>query len=65
MTSPPEYDDTYEKAPDTDTPRKRSETVDPSLRTRVQRALGQDPGDVRIHTGPAAQAEASNEAVLF
>jgi len=51
MTSPPEYDDTHERKPDTDASRKPSETVDPSLRVRMQRSLGQDPGDVRIHTG--------------
>lgn len=51
MTSPPEYEDTQERTPDTDTSRRPSETVDPLLRVRMQRSFGQDLGDVRIHIG--------------
>jgi len=61
MTSPPEYDDTHERTSDTDASRKPSETVDPSFRVRMQRSLGQDPGDVRIHTGAEAQAKVEQQ----
>lgn len=59
MTSPPEFDDAHERLADTDAPGRRGEAVDPSVRRKVHRSLGQDAGDVRIHTGRAAQAEAA------
>jgi len=59
MTSPPDFEDSRERAPDTDAPRRQGDSVDPSLRRKIHRSLGQDVGDVRIHTGQAAQAEAA------
>ncbi len=39
MTSPPEHEDAQERTPDTDTSRRPSESVDPSLRVRMQRSV--------------------------
>lgn len=61
MTSPPDFDDKRERARDTDSSRRQTETVDPSFRARIHRSLGQDPGDVRIHIDPEAQAEAAQK----
>jgi hypothetical protein len=57
MTSSPDFEDEREKRPDSDGRRSETEPLAPSLRGRVRQALGRDPGSVRIHTGPAAEAD--------
>lgn len=57
MSSSHEFDETIGKKRDTDSGRRGAE-LDPALRNTVQKALGRDPGPVRLHTGPAADAEA-------
>ncbi len=57
MSSSHEFDETTGKKQDSDSG-KRVADVEPALRNTVQKALGRDPGSVRLHTGPAADAEA-------
>lgn len=57
MSSSPEFDEKTEKKQDGDA-RRRDAELDPALRSRVQKALGQEVGPVRLHTGPEAGAEA-------
>jgi hypothetical protein len=57
MSSSPEFDEKTEKKQDGDA-RRRDTTVDPALRGNVRKALGQEIGPVRLHTGPEAEAEA-------
>jgi Domain of unknown function (DUF4157) len=57
MSSSPEFDEKREKKQDGDAGR-RDAGLDPALRNTVQKALGQEIGPVRFHTGPKAEAEA-------
>ena len=42
------------------------ERLDPETRARMQRILGVDPGEIRLHRGPAAsEAAASMDAKAF
>jgi hypothetical protein len=57
MSSSPEFDEKTKK-PQNGAVRRRGTTVDPALKGKVRKTLGQEIGPVRLHTGPEAEAEA-------
>lgn len=59
MSSSPEFDEKTEKKQNGDA-RRRDTEIDPALRGSVRKALGQEVGQVRLHTGPEAEAEAES-----
>lgn len=61
MSSSADYEDKREKTGAARVNRVEVESLDPSWRGRLRESLGQDPGAVAIHTGPAAQAEAERQ----
>lgn len=61
MTSSADYEDKQEKPTDSKARRPEVEPLDPSFRSRVREALGQDPGPVSLHVGSAGQTEAERQ----